>query len=146
MTTHDANENEADPNFPSGPWRGFYVYPGNHNRHRMDLTLTFGGERLRGDGRDDIGIFVIRGSYSRETLDVNFVKTYPGSHDVYYKGCRDGKGIWGTWEITSNLFSLTLKMSGGFHIWPGGNGAEDAAAESAAAKDATVEIARHPMT
>jgi hypothetical protein len=30
---------------------------------------------------------------------------------VFYRGFREGKGIWGTWEIK-------LRNHGGFHIWP----------------------------
>jgi len=46
---------------------------------------------------------------------------------VFYRGFREGKGIWGTWEITP--FD-----HGGFHIWPKRAGAgetEAAAAENA---------------
>ena len=32
-------------------------------------------------------------------------------HDVFYRGFREGKGIWGTWEILWDA-------RGGFHIWP----------------------------
>jgi hypothetical protein len=34
-----------------------------------------------------------------------------GAHDVFYRGFREGKGIWGTWEILWDA-------RGGFHIWP----------------------------
>ncbi|MBI3817382.1 MAG: hypothetical protein HY286_01730 [Planctomycetes bacterium] len=87
----------------------------------MDLSIRFFEGLLRGDGSDDVGIFIIRGSYDRESMDVHFVKNYPGSHDVYYKGVRDGKGIWGTWEITAKVHNFILKQTGGFNIWPGGN-------------------------
>jgi hypothetical protein len=30
---------------------------------------------------------------------------------VFYRGFREGKGIWGTWEIS-------VIGHGGFHIWP----------------------------
>lgn len=43
------------------------------------------------------------------------------AHDVFYKGFREGKGIWGTWEIRK-------VGRGGFHIWPlGGDGDENEA-------------------
>ncbi len=31
--------------------------------------------------------------------ECHWTKTYVGAHDVFYKGFREGKGIWGTWEI-----------------------------------------------
>jgi hypothetical protein len=40
-------------------------------------------------------------------LDPNYV----GEHDVFYCGFRESKGIWGMWEILSDI-------RGGFHIWP----------------------------
>ena len=41
----------------------------------------------------------------------DWTKTYIGAHDVFYRGFREGKGIWGTWEILWDA-------RGGFHIWP----------------------------
>ncbi|MGA4645087.1 hypothetical protein [Limisphaera sp. 4302-co] len=100
----------SDPLFPSGPWTGFYNYrPGD--RHRMDLELTFRDGRIEGTGVDDVGRFVIRGRYDRDALECWWTKTYVGGHDVFYRGFREGRGIWGTWEITA-------LDRGGFHIWP----------------------------
>ncbi len=108
----------SDDLFPSGPWTGFYNYrPGD--RHRMDLDLTFANGALTGQGSDDIGPFLVRGGYDSASLECHWTKTYVGAHDVFYRGFREGKGIWGTWEIA--IFSR-----GGFHIWPraAGEGAE----------------------
>jgi hypothetical protein len=115
----------SDVLFPSGPWTGFYNYqPGA--RHGMDLQLSFVNSRMSGAGTDDIGRFTIRGRYDAASRECWWTKTYPGSHDVAYRGFREGKGIWGTWEI--NLFT-----HGGFHIWPRGSEAGDSASECAAA-------------
>ena len=65
----------------------------------MDLHLDFAGCCLRGDGNDDVGRFFIRGRYDSASRECHWTKTYPGSHDVFYRGFREGKGIWGTWEI-----------------------------------------------
>lgn len=108
--------------FPSGPWTGFYNYsPGD--RHRMDMHLTFARGGIAGEGNDDIGPFFIRGKYDATTLECHWTKTYPGSHDVFYRGFREGKGIWGTWEIG--------QVRGGFHIWPRGAEAGDSHAKKA---------------
>lgn len=77
----------------------------------MDLNLSFANGQMTGDGNDDVGQFVINGSYNSEALECHWSKTYPGSHVVHYRGFREGKGIWGTWEITP-------ECRGGFHIWP----------------------------
>ena len=97
--------------FPSGPWTGFYNYTGPEDRHRMDLHLDFVNGRMTGDGTDNIGLFLIKGSYQTDSRECEWAKTYPGSHQVFYRGYREGNGIWGTWEIPP--FSR-----GGFHIWP----------------------------
>ena len=77
----------------------------------MDLDLTFGGGRMSGGGNDDVGQFLIKGQYDAQSLECWWTKSYVGAHDVFYRGFREGKGIWGTWEIT-------VQDHGGFHIWP----------------------------
>lgn len=120
-----------EPLFPSGPWTGFYNYqPGD--RHRMDLHLTFAGGKVSGEGNDDIGPFLIKGAYDATNRECYWTKTYLGAHDVFYRGFREGKGIWGTWEI--GLFA-----HGGFHIWPrraGEGHGETESAEASAPIDA----------
>ena len=96
--------------FPSGPWVGFYNY-GRSDRHRMDLHLTFVNGSMTGDGNDDIGRFLIKGRYDSGSRECYWIKSYVGAHDVFYRGFREGKGIWGTWEIGP-------RFRGGFHIWP----------------------------
>ncbi len=83
----------------------------------MDLHLTFADGLLTGDGTDDLGRFLIQGRYDITNRECWWTKTYPGSHDVIYRGFRENRGIWGTWEIPP-------LSKGGFHIWPrhAGNG------------------------
>lgn len=116
----------SDALFPSGPWTGFYNYSPKH-KHRMDLALSFAAGKMTGDGNDDIGRFMIRGQYDEKSLECSWIKTYVGAHDVFYRGFREGKGIWGTWEITPYCH-------GGFHIWPKrvGQGDAEAATEEQA--------------
>ena len=99
--------------FPSGEWIGFYVYSGHTRRFLMDLILTFSDGRISGEGCDGIGPFSIVGDYSETTLDCRWAKTYIGRHSVDYFGCREGKGIWGTWSLPTR--------KGGFQIWPIGS-------------------------
>ncbi len=101
----------SDELYPSGPWMGFYNYrPGD--RHRMDMDLTFANGSMTGEGNDDIGRFLIKGRYDKASGECYWTKSYIGAHQVAYRGFREGKGIWGTWEIS--LFG-----HGGFRIWPG---------------------------
>ncbi len=112
----------TEPLFPSGPWTGFYNYqPGE--RHRMRLSLTFANGNVHGDGTDDIGTFCIRGRYDAASKECHWIKSYMGAHDVFYRGFREGKGIWGTWEIG-------LSAHGGFHIWPRQSGEGETASEA----------------
>jgi hypothetical protein len=96
--------------FPTGHWTGFYAYE-PQNKHRMDMHLTFARGSVAGEGNDDVGVFFIRGKYDTATKECYWTKSYAGGHEVFYRGIREGKGIWGKWEIDS----IT---TGGFHIWP----------------------------
>ena len=108
---------EVEPEFPSGPWTGFWTQP---DRHRQDLHLTFRKGAMTGDGSDAVGRFTIRGRYDVKTKKAWWTKRYAGMHDVIYQGYRERKGIWGTWEIPG-----AMRLHGGFHIWPRGEGDGD---------------------
>lgn len=103
----DAAATEQD--FPSGPWTGFYQHGGR--RCPQHLELTFDGGVIRGGGWDNIGEFTIKGSYDLASREVRWTKKYVGRHNVYCRGFREGRGIWGTWEIPGSAHS-------GFHVWP----------------------------
>ena len=90
----------------------------------MELDLVFAGGLLTGDGRDDIGAFLVKGKYDAPNRECHWTKSYIGAHDVFYRGFREGKGIWGTWEIS--IFG-----HGGFHIWPVGVGEGEEKVEKA---------------
>jgi len=109
--------------FPSGPWTGFYNYGRTTRKHGMDLALAFCNHTISGDGSDDIGQFVITGRFDETNGECYWTKAYIAGHDVYYRGFREGKGIWGLWELPSE--------SGGFHIWPLGQGEGEQDYESA---------------
>jgi hypothetical protein len=128
----------SDSLFPSGPWTGFYNYrPGD--RHRMELQLTFANGNVNGDGTDDVGRFLIKGRYDAANRECYWTKTYPDSHDVYYRGFREGKGIWGTWEIR-------IHDHGGFHIWPRQAEQGEASAASAESTEPVDAVATQVMT
>jgi|SRR5215475_4815636 len=109
--------------FPSGPWTGFYNYGRSTRKHRMDLALSFADHAVTGDGNDDIGRFFVTGRFDGTNGECYWTKTYIGAHDVYYRGFREGKGIWGLWELPNE--------SGGFHIWPVGEQESEHGQESA---------------
>ena len=99
----------GDPEFPSGPWTGYWVAGGC--RFRQDLDLKFAERRLRGGGIDAVGRFEIEGRYDPEAREVVWTKQYLGAHEaVEYRGFREGRGIWGTWDSAGR--------KGGFQIWP----------------------------
>ena len=103
-----------EDDFTSGPWTGFYI-EWNGQRMRVDLSLTFKEGRMTGSGDCPAGAFILVGRYDPEANDLHATMTYPGSHDVFLKGFRDTRGIWGLWEIPGD-------STGGFHIWPRGLG------------------------
>jgi hypothetical protein len=109
--------------FPSGPWTGFYTYRGGRAKWRQELALTFANGRIIGEGHDSVGPFVIAGRYDSRACECYWTKTYVGAHDVYYRGFREGKGIWGNWEIGQD-------SRGGFRIWPLAFGEEEGECET----------------
>jgi hypothetical protein len=100
-----------DPRFPSGPWVGFFLQPDLPGKHPMELILEFSQGQVRGEGRDRVGAFLIKGRFQVEDGKAWWTKSYIGLHDVTYQGYNEGKGIWGLWEMES-------PWRGGFHIWP----------------------------
>jgi len=101
----------TDDFLPSGEWTGFFQQYGLS--HRTDLHLRFAAGKVTGDGADAVGPFTVRGRYDAATGELNWTKSYRGAHDVFYRGFRDGKSIWGVWEIPH--FDRS-----GFKIWPRG--------------------------
>jgi hypothetical protein len=112
--------------FPTGPWTGYYRYP-NGERGQQDLRLVFQSGKMVGAGTDELGPFVISGSYSETQKEAQWVKGYPDGHTVFYRGFREGpvEGLWGEWSILGN-------WSGGFHIWPLGSKQEPLTADKEA--------------
>jgi len=108
---------DASP-FPSGAWRGFYVYTADGARHSMSLHLTFKEGVVSGSGDDDVGRFTIKGRYDAQSHDIHWTKQYVGRHSVFYAGFGEPARIWGTWELEGNYGRFT----GGFKIWPGDGG------------------------
>lgn len=108
-------ELEQDDRFPSGKWVGFFLQPTVPGRHEMELILTFSKGTLDGEGRDKIGLFLIKGRYQVEDGRCWWTKKYVGKHDMAYSGYNEGKGIWGTWS-----FENSTVWKGGFRIWPEG--------------------------
>jgi len=104
----------------------------------MELELTFADGRLSGAGSDDVGRFLVKGRYDDAMLECWWTKTYPSSHDILYRGFREGKGIWGTWEITA--FD-----HGGFHIWPRRLGEEATETGSALAEHPAKLVSAEPV-
>jgi hypothetical protein len=84
----------------------------------MELHLTFQTGTIKGEGRDWVGGFLIRGRYDLQDGRCHWTKRYVGKHDVFYQGFNEGKGIWGTWEIPPA--EQLGHQRGGFHIWPEG--------------------------
>jgi hypothetical protein len=109
-------EVETDPRFPSGKWVGYFLMPHTGSvRHATELTLTFRSARMWGDGRDQVGKFVVEGKYDLADGRCHWLKTYIGRHTVDYQGFNEGKGIWGVWEIPNYPGP---PWRAGFHIWP----------------------------
>ncbi len=113
--TPSANH-ETDERFPSGRWVGFFTDKRMPGKHSMELILAFSNGNISGTGRDRVAEFTVNGAYQLSDGKCLWLKQYVKLHAVGYRGFNEGKGIWGTWELTDQGYHFT----GGFHIWPEG--------------------------
>lgn len=104
----------------------------------MQLHLTFASGTISGDGNDDVGRFIVKGRYDSQSAECHWTKSYVGAHDVFYRGFRESKGIWGTWEIE-------IQNHGGFHIWPKEGDDSEVTAESSSASEPMDVVAAHTL-
>lgn len=122
-------ELEVDDRFVSGRWRGFWLQ--GTMRSKTELTLQFRNGTVTGDGYDWVGSFVLHGSYSVESGEVTWVKSYPQSHQIDYRGAAEhGQGIWGLWRIPG-------ADRGGFQIWPESTSEQE---HRSAAQEAPIDV------
>jgi hypothetical protein len=104
---------ETDPRFPSGAWTGFYLQGESPRKLQLELNLAFAGGNLKGEGRDYLGKFRIKGTYQVDEGICTWTMTYYSMGSRMYRGFNEGKGIWGTWKMEHF-------WRGGFYIWPVG--------------------------
>ena len=120
MPLKSDNSSEMHPHFPSGEWEGFFVYFRGGEQYKMAFHLNFKDGMVTGSGADAVNAFTWKGKYSLEDFTCRMVKSYP-THQVFYDGRADENGIWGLWKMDF--------FTGGFHIWPKGNGVGKAVEE-----------------
>jgi len=135
MKKMSASAQSHHPLLPSGDWEGFYVYQQapESEQHKMEMRLDFEGGVISGSGSDDLAGHSWRGTYDLTSMSCEMNKEYP-SHSVNYRGNIDENGIWGTWQL--NIWT------GGFHIWPKKQKAEEEEAEEAGIKTLELEKLR----
>ena len=155
MDTSNTTGTEKHPLLPSGEWTGFYIYPGEAEKHQMLIDMEFKQNKIHATGTDDIGEFSFGGTYDLKELTCIFTKHYK-THTVDYRGNIDENGIWGKWSIPFNpswgvsqeLYrkissSESMRTSGGFHIWPKKNEtSEHTAAEEKKEKEEVLELVK----
>jgi len=63
--------------------------------------MEFADGMVRGEGSDDIGEFLVEGSYhsTDERVQIGWIKTYTQGHSLLYIGSFDGAWIHGHWEL-----------------------------------------------
>ena len=77
----------------------------------MHLFLDFEDGKMKGEGTDYVGPWVLEGVYDEQSLKCRWTKKYMGKHTVSYQGELGQNGITGNWSIGGLL-------NGPFHIWP----------------------------
>jgi hypothetical protein len=101
---------ESDRRLPTGEWSGFYLENHQPRRGWMHLYMSFDDGKIKGEGTDYVGPWLVAGDYDLATGICTWVKQYLGKHQVIYRGTVGENGITGQWEISF--------LTGEFHIWP----------------------------
>lgn len=114
MKSINKDSTETHPQFPSGEWEGFYLYSFSKQQHKMSFSLNFQNNKITGAGSDDVGAYSWQGTYDKEAMTCQLIKSYT-QHQIFYNGHADENGIWGQWSWNP------LMKGGGFHIWPKNN-------------------------
>lgn len=76
----------------------------------MHLYLSFADGKIKGEGTDYVGPWLIEGEYDLDLGVCSWIKQYVGKHQVVYRGQIGETGIAGQWQILTN--------KGEFHVWP----------------------------
>lgn len=65
------------------------------------MTLNFEGDKIKGEGEDEIGKFSFNGTLNFCTGTIQIEKQYYGKHTVSYNGnlSRDGRSIDGKYDV-----------------------------------------------
>ena len=107
---------ETDKRYPSGLWIGYWMQGFIFRREQM--TLTFSGGKVTGDGSDSLGAFRISGCYCVDTGAVSLRKTYDKCPDVSHAGETGEFCIYGTRQIDG------IQQEGDWRIWHAQDGYE----------------------
>lgn len=98
----------------TGQWTGHYVQYGSEfpMRFKNFYIMPVPQGYIKGEGEDEIGKFVIKGSFNNNATAVRFAKTYIGQHTIYYQGEFTGSSIEGFWAFDINSLGEST-----FKIW-----------------------------
>lgn len=108
---HDSHDEDTDPRFPTGVWRGVWFQDDTAGRMGLWLKCTDG--YIVGDGMDPVGPFEMNGTYDPDTGQVVLVKHYHDAHTLDYRGTAQPDGhLRGRWSKSSG------NAAGPWDIWP----------------------------
>jgi hypothetical protein len=94
----------------SGTWNGYYKQKDTQYPFTIQLFLGNYDGSVKGEGTDDIGNFLINGSWNKGDGSIHFAKQYLGAHTVMYDGSLspDGRQMDGKYIVQG--------ASGDFHM------------------------------
>ncbi len=91
-------------------WKGYYEQHGVTHEMVFKRFKAKQGDKVKGKGRDEIGVFSIRGKVGEDGA-VDFKKEYKGRHTVAYMGRMQGKDIIeGEWEVSGATGSFKIEV------------------------------------
>ncbi|XP_056016178.1 uncharacterized protein LOC125675541 [Ostrea edulis] len=97
----------------SGFWSGYYTQSDIRYPFSIQLFLGNFDGSVKGEGTDNIGNFMINGSWRKLDGSVKFTKQYIGAHSVVYDGLLspDGRHMDGKYTVGESVGDFHMEIS-----------------------------------
>jgi hypothetical protein len=114
-----AMRGDFDLQFAAEEWKGSFSMNGQN--YPMKTRMLVNEQGAFGLGKDNEGVYVIKGSYNRGSNSLTFGKSYLGKYSIEFSGQMFNDG---NWLIVRGDWRLSTGQSGQFELMddlPGGN-------------------------
>lgn len=114
-----AMRGDFDLSFEAEEWKGSFSMSGQN--YPMKTRMLVNEQGAFGLGKDNEGVYIIKGRYDRGSNNLTFGKSYLGKYSIEFSGQMFNDG---SWLIVRGDWNLSTGQSGQFELMddlPGGN-------------------------